>query len=100
MLKGKLYLENQECEGNYDFINITESYMTRGFAKKFGDEAKEIFSKALWMIDEKYSNTADYLQSFVYELGDKKEDKIRFWMILNEYKNGVHIVTALLPEEY
>ena len=53
MLKGKLYLENQECEGNYDFINITESYMTRGFAKKFGDEAKEIFSKALWMIDEK-----------------------------------------------
>lgn len=95
MLKGKLYLENQECEGNYDFINITESYMTRGFAKKFGDEAKEIFSKALWMIDEKYSNTADYLQSFVYELGDNKEDKIRFWMILNEYKNGVHIYCSI-----
>lgn len=52
------------------------------------------------MIDEKYSNTADYLQSFVYELGDNKEDKIRFWMILDEYKNGVRIVTALLPEEY
>ena len=49
---------------------------------------------------KKYSNTADYLQTFVYELGDNKEDKIRFWMILDEYKTGIHIVTALLPEEY
>lgn len=100
MLKGKLYLNNQECEGNYNFIDVAESYMTQGFAKKFGNEAKEIFSKALWMIAEKYPNTADYLQTFVYELGDKEEDKIRFWMILDEYKNGIYIVTALLPEEY
>jgi len=66
MLKGKLYLNNQECEGNYDFINVAGTYMTQGFAEKFGDEAKEIVSKALWMID----------------------------------KTGIHIVTALLPEEY
>lgn len=69
MLKGKLYLNNQECEGNYDFINVAGTYMTQGFAEKFGDEAKEIVSKALWMI-------------------------------LDEYKTGIHIVTALLPEEY
>ena len=100
MLKGKLYLNNQECEGTYDFLKVSQTFMTKGFAEKFGEEAKEIISKALWMIDEKYSNTADYLQTFVYELGENKEDKIRFWFMLDDYGNNVWVLTALLPDEY
>lgn len=102
MLKGKLYLNNQECESIYNFssVNISEMYMTQGFANKFGDEAKEIYAEALRLVTQKYHNTADYLQTFVYELGEDKEEKIRFWLMLDDYGNDVWVITALLPDEY
>ena len=92
MLKGKVKIKKQECEGNYKFIDVKQ-YMTCGFQNAFGEEATLIVFTALELILEQYPNNADYLQIFEYEYPNKKI--IRFWCIHDE----THI-TFLLPEEY
>lgn len=96
MLKGKIVLNDQECEGTYDF-HKTEKYMTKGFQSTFGDEANEIYANAINMIMEKYPTNADRFQTLVYTLDGMKT---KFWLIIDDYGNGVHVLTALLPEEY
>lgn len=46
MLKGTITLNDQECEGTYNFGN-TEKYMTKGFKNRFGDEAEELIAKSI-----------------------------------------------------
>ena len=92
MLKGKVKIKKQECEGNYKFTDVKQ-YMTCGFQNAFGEEALLIVILALELILEQYPNNADYLQKFEYECPNKKI--IRFWCIHDK----THI-TFLLPEEY
>lgn len=61
MLKGMITLNDQECEGTYNFLN-TEKYMTKGFKNRFGDEAEELIAQSIETIVERYQNNADYLQ--------------------------------------
>lgn len=96
MLNGTITLSDQECEGAYDFRN-TEKYMTKGFKSKFGDEAEELFSQSIDMIMEKYPNNADRFQVLHY---DNDNTITKYWLIIDDYGNGVYVLTALLPEEY
>lgn len=92
MLKGTITLNDQECEGTYNFGN-TEKYMTKGFKNRFGDEAEELIAQSIEKIMEKYPNNADYLQVLYY-------DDTKFYLIVDNYGNGRYILTVLLPEEY
>lgn len=69
-------------------------------ASTFGDDVTKVFTDAVNLVHEKYGDKADYLQTFVCELGKAKEEKVRFWLILDEYGKNNLKVTALLPEEY
>lgn len=89
-------VEDQECEGAFDFRKSAKC-MTKGFQNKFGDNASGILLVSIAAIAEKYPDNADYLQVLTY---DKDGVKIKYWMILDDYGNGNHVVTALLPEEY
>lgn len=91
-LKGKVILNEQEQEGNYDF-SITEKYMTAGFQNSFGEEAVLIAFTAVSLIMETYPDNADYLQTFKYVWPNGRET--RFW-IIHDYDH----YTLLLPEEY
>lgn len=91
MLRGKVYLNEQEESGDYKFAEV-EQYMTCGFETLFGEEATAVAFTALALILEKYPDNADYLQTFEYHLEDKV---IRFWCI-----NDVDHITFLLPSEY
>lgn len=53
MLKGTITLNDQECEGTYNFGN-TEKYMTKGFKNRFGDEAEELIAQS---IEKSWKNT-------------------------------------------
>jgi hypothetical protein len=99
MLTEKLALEEQECEGNYNFYN--KPVCTKGFRELFGEEFLLIIFAAIALINETYENP-DYLQVLCY--GDKK-----FWVIadfqkgekVEDYKDVEYLyVTFLLPEEY
>lgn len=96
MLKGTIKLNDQECEDTLNFHN-TEKYMTKGFSSTFGDEANEIYQKAIDLIMEQYPNNADRFQTLTYTLDN---EEIRFWLIVDDYGNGRYVLTALLPEEY
>ena len=92
MLKGELIINKQERKGNYIFngVMICEAC---GFCDTFGEEKQEIVCTALALIQEKYPNNADYLQTFKYHRED--EESVRFWSI-----HDVDYITFLLPEEY
>lgn len=92
MLKGMITLNDQECEGTYNFGN-TEKYMTKGFKNRFGDEAEELIAQSIETIVERYQNNADYLQVLYY-------DNTKYYLIVDNYGNGRYVLTALLPEEY
>lgn len=92
MLKGKVHINEQEERGNYSFAGV-DPYMTCGFKEAFGDETQEVILTALFMILEKYSGHADYLQTFEYHY--ESGESTRFWCI----HDGDHI-TFLLPDEY
>lgn len=92
MLKGMITLNDQECEGTYNFLN-TEKYMTKGFKNRFGDEAEELIAQSIETIVERYQNNADYLQVLYY-------DNTKYYLIVDNYGNGRYVLTALLPEEY
>lgn len=92
MLKGKVILNEQETEGNYDF-SITEKYMTKGFQDTFGNEATQIAFIAISLIMEHYPTNADYFQTFRYIYPDGAESK--FWII-----HDMDHYTVLLPSEY
>ena len=96
MLKGKIILNDQECAGSIDFRN-TEKYMTKGFKSKFGDEADELFTQSIEKIMEKYPTNADRFQVLHY---DNDNTITKYWLIIDDYGNGVYVLTALLPEEY
>ena len=95
-MKGTILVKDQECDGAFDFRKSIKC-MTKGFQNKFGDDASEVFLASIAAIAEKYPDNADYLQ--VLNL-DKDGASIKYWMILDDYGNGNHVVTALLPEEY
>lgn len=95
MLNGNIVLKDQECEGSYDFRNTTK-YMTKGFKSKFGDEAEELFSQSIDIIMEKYPSNADRVQVLYYD----NDSITKYWLIIDDYGNGVYVLTALLPEEY
>ena len=92
MLKGTITLNDQECEGTYNFLN-TEKYMTKGFKNRFGDEAEELIAQSIETIVERYQNNADYLQVLYY-------DNTKYYLIVDDYGNDRYVLTALLPEEY
>ena len=96
MLKGNIILNDQECEWSIDFRN-TEKYMTKGFKSKFGDEADELFTQSIEKIMEKYPTNADRFQVLHY---DNDNTITKYWLIIDDYGNGVYVLTALLPEEY
>lgn len=92
MLKGEVYIKEQEVSGNYIFTGV-EMYMTCGFKETFEEEAAEVAFVALNLILERYPKNADYLQVFEYHREDEKI--VRFWCI-----NDVDHITFLLPEDY
>ncbi len=92
MLKGKVFINEQETGGNYKFAGIPH-YMTSGFQNAFGKDAVAVAFTAFALILEKYPDNADYLQTFKYVGEDGKE--ISFWCI-----NDVEHATFLLPEDY
>ena len=92
ILRGKVYIKEQETSGNYKFEGIL-TCMTRGFKNIFEDEAILIAGIALKLITEKYPDNADYFQTFEYHYNDGKI--VKFWCI-----NDVDHITFLLPEEY
>lgn len=92
MLKGELIINKQERKGNYIFNGVMIC-VTCGFCDTFGEEKQEIVRTALALIQEKYPNNADYLQTFEYHSED--EESVRFWCI-----HDVDYITFLLPEEY
>ena len=96
MLKGTITLSDQECAGTYDFTKATP-YMTNGFKHRFGEEAEELILQSVKTVMEKYSDNADYLQVLQYTRDDITT---KYWLIIDDYGNGVYILTALLPEEY
>lgn len=84
-----LKLEPQECSGCYQFNG--QLVMTRGFLVEFGDLAAEIAVNALTKVIIDRVNSpegADYLQVLSYK-------GTTFWII-----DDIHVVTALLPEDY
>ncbi len=99
MLLENLVLQEQECEGNYNFHS--EPVCTKGFIERFGDIASELVYEALALINDTYQNP-DWLQVFYY--GNKK-----FWVI-SDFKRDVKVenykglknlyVIFMLPEEY
>lgn len=96
MLKGKITLCEQECDGIYNFVK-TEKYMTKGFKSKFGEEAGELFTQSIKKIMEKYPTNAGRFQVLHYE----NDNTITwYWLIIDDYRNGTYVLTALLPEEY
>lgn len=76
----KITLNEQECEGTYDFCKAGTYAATVGFASTFGDDVTKVFTDAVNLVHEKYGDKADYLQTFVCELGKAKEEKVRFWL--------------------
>lgn len=92
MLKGKIYINEQEESGNYKFTGVKQ-YMTCGFQKIFGEDATAAAFTALALILEKYPDNADYLQIFEYH--HENGDVTIFWCI-----NDVDHITFLLPDEY
>lgn len=92
MLKGKVYINEQEKRGNYTFTGVGQ-YVTCGFGDIFGKEAPEVALTALALILEKYPDNADYFQTFEYHR--ENGEIVRFWCI-----NDVDHITFLLPEEY
>ena len=92
MLKGRVYINEQEESGDYIFTGIGQ-YMTRGFQAAFKEEAGAVAFSALALILEKYPDNADYLQTFEYRYGNG--ERKRFWCI-----NDVEHITFLLPEEH
>ena len=92
MLKGKVFINDQEGKGNYTFIGV-RACVTCGFSDTFGEETLDIVRTALALIQGKYPNNADYLQTFEYHREDEKS--VRFWCI-----HDVDHITFLLPEEY
>lgn len=92
MLKGKVFIKEQEERGNYIFTGVPQ-YMTCGFRDVLGEEAEAVAFTALALILEKYPDNADYLQTFEYRYGSG--ESVRFWCI-----NDVDHITFLLPEEY
>lgn len=91
MLKGKIYLNEQEESGNCKYTGVRQ-FMACGFRDILGEEASAVAFTALALILEHYPDNADYLQTFEYHL---ENVVIRFWCI----NDGEHI-TFLLPEEY
>ncbi len=92
MLKGKVYINDQEQSGNYKFAGV-KAYLTCGFQDAFQKEAQTVAFTALALILEKYPDNADYLQTFEYRC--EGEEAVRFWCI-----NDVEYITFLLPDEY
>ena len=92
MLRGKVFINEQEVSGRYKFAGIPH-YMTSGFQNIFGDEATAVAFTAFALILEKYPDNADYLQTFDYVREDG--ETVRFWCI-----NDVEHATFLLPEDY
>lgn len=98
MLKGKIHMNKQECEGNLSFFG-NYGVMTKNFSDTFGDEATAIVFTACALVMEAHPNGADYLQTFEYEYPNEK--KIRFWLIIDvPGDKQQNILTALLPEDY
>ena len=98
MLKNKITLQEQECEGSYDFHCKTSC--TKGFLELFGDESLELTEVTLCLINNKYKNP-DWMQVIYY--GDKK------FYVIAEYERNVmketdsdkkNYVTFMLPSEY
>lgn len=71
--------------------------MTKGFKRKFGDEAQELILKSIETIIERYLDNADYFQTLQYT---RDNITTKYWLIIDDYENGTYILTALLPEEY
>lgn len=46
---------------------------------------------------EKYPTNADRFQVLHY---DNDNTITKYWLIIDDYGNGVYVLTALLPEEY
>lgn len=98
MLKGKIHINEQECEGNLSFYG-NHNVMTRNFADTFNNEAATIVFTACALVMEVHPNGADYLQTFEYEYPNGH--KITFWLIIDVSCEGQqNILTALLPEDY
>lgn len=89
---GTLILEQQECEGNYDFESV-QHFMTKGFQTAFGEFALAIATAAIVAIKEQFPNNADYFQVFEYVFANQKRQK--FYLIHDEI-----CATFLLPDEY
>lgn len=92
MLKGKVYINEQEQSGNYKFAGV-KACMTLGFQETFQEEARAVAFTALALILEKYPDNADYLQTFEYRC--EGEEAVRFWCI-----NDIERITFLMPDEY
>lgn len=92
MLRGKVYINDQEQSGNCKFAGV-KACMTCGFRDAFQKEAQAVAFTALAIILEKYPDNADYLQTFEYRC--EGEDAVRFWCI-----NDDDYITFLLPDEY
>lgn len=90
--KGTLILNQQECEGNYDFEAV-QHYMTRGFQLIFSELSLVIVADSLAAIREHYPDNADYFQVFEYVFPNHIRQK--FYCIHDE----THVI-FLLPDEY
>ena len=80
MVRGRVYINEQEESGNFIFTGIRQVMTAVAFT-------------ALALILEKYPDNADYLQTFEYRYDSGKT--VSFWCI-----NDVDVLTFLLPEEY
>lgn len=94
-------LQEQECEGNYNFVNNVKVLCTPGFEEAFDEEAPALALASQYMVAEKW-NHPDYLQVFMYK-------GIKYWCIADfemdadpeEYADiGQPYITFLLPSEY
>lgn len=100
MLRNKLELLPQECNGNYLFSNV-KACVTPSFLDTFGQEATTIMLLAQSMIVDTYENP-DWLQVFRY--GDTK-----FWCMSGFEKGNkpsdyddteFFYITFMLPCDY
>lgn len=99
MLEQKLLLQEQECEGNYDFT--CQSLCTKGFMSKFESIISELADETLRLINETYEKP-DRLQVLFY-------GRTKFWVLANYEKEcercgykkeADRYVIFMLPEEY
>ncbi len=48
----KITLNEQECEGTYDFCKAGTYVATVGFASTFGDDATKVFTDAVTLVHD------------------------------------------------